>query len=296
MPITARSRFIDIRGLRYHLREWGSPAAPQLFMLHGWLDTSASFQFIVNSLKKKWHVIAPDWRGCGLSDWAAGANGYRFADFVADLDLIIERCKTGAMVCLVGHSMGANVACQYAGIRPALVRRVVSLEGFGPLLRNGDENPAQAPKRLARWLDDLRGLRPFTRFATERDVIAELRRLNPRLAESGARHLCAHWFKRSAEGDFQRLGDPASKIREPGRYRPAEVDAVWAAITAPVLHVGAYDATHPISPTEEERTERFRMRLHAFRDFREEIIGDAGHMIHHDQPEKLAVLIEAFCS
>jgi len=291
MPKPSRSRFIDVRGLRYHLREWGPAEAPQLFMLHGWLDTSASFQFIVDALAKEWHVVAPDWRGCGLSDWATGANGYRFIDFVADLDLILGQVKTAEAVNLVGHSMGANVACHYAGIRPALVRRVVSLEGFGPLLRNGDEDPAEAPQRLARWLDDLRDLRPFTRFASEQDVIAGLQRLNPRLPESRARHLGAHWFRRGAQGDFERLGDPAYKVREPGRYRPAELDAIWRVVRAPVLHVGAL----PGSPSEAEQAERFRARLNAFRDFREEAIGDAGHMIHHDQPEKLAVLIDAFC-
>lgn len=295
-PNVSRSRFIEVHGLRYHLREWGTPGAPQLFMLHGWLDTSASFQFIIDSLQRKWHVVAPDWRGCGLSEWATGTNGYRFIDFLADLEVILDRVKSDGTVNLVGHSMGANVACHYAGVRPGLVRRVVSLEGFGPLLRNGDEDPAQAPQRLARWLDELRVLRPFNRFATEGDVIDELRRLNPRLSEARAQHLCAHWFQRSGEGDFRRLGDPAYKIREPGRYRPAEVNAVWAAVTAPVLHVGAHDIARSASPAEAEEADRFRDRLSAFRDFREETIGEAGHMIHHDQPEKLAALIEAFCS
>ena len=40
------SLFIDIRGLRYHIRSWGDNDAPKLFMLHGWMDVSASFQFI----------------------------------------------------------------------------------------------------------------------------------------------------------------------------------------------------------------------------------------------------------
>ncbi|KRB70652.1 alpha/beta fold hydrolase [Noviherbaspirillum sp. Root189] len=295
MVPSSRSRFIDIRGLRYHLREWGPSGAPQLFMLHGWLDVSASFQFIVDAFKKGWHVIAPDWRGCGLSERASGTNGYRFIDFVADLDVIIEVCKTDASVYLVGHSMGANVACHYAGIRPDLVRRMVSLEGFGLLLRNGDENPAGTPARLARWLDELRAVRPFTRFATKDEVIAELHRLNPRLCEDRARYLCEHWYERSAEGSFQRLGDPTYKVREPGRYRQAELDALWAAVTAPVLHISAIHNSVHSSEAELEAAARFRARLQAFRDFREVIVGDAGHMVHHDQPEKLASFIEEFC-
>ena len=65
----SRSRFLSIRGLRYHLREWGLEGAPKLFMLHGWMDVSASFQFVVDELAADWHVIAPDWRGFGQTEW-----------------------------------------------------------------------------------------------------------------------------------------------------------------------------------------------------------------------------------
>jgi pimeloyl-ACP methyl ester carboxylesterase len=57
-----------VRGLRYHVRHWGDPQAPKIFMMHGWMDMSASFQFMVDALQQEWHVIAPDWRGFGLSE------------------------------------------------------------------------------------------------------------------------------------------------------------------------------------------------------------------------------------
>ncbi len=63
----SESVFVDIRGLRYHCRTWGDPAHPKLFLLHGWMDVSASFQFFVDALRGDWHAIAPDWRGYGLT-------------------------------------------------------------------------------------------------------------------------------------------------------------------------------------------------------------------------------------
>lgn len=71
---SSRSQFHDIRGLRYHVRTWGEPHWPRLFLLHGWMDVSASFQFLVDSLKHDWYVIAPDWRGFGLTEWACGGG------------------------------------------------------------------------------------------------------------------------------------------------------------------------------------------------------------------------------
>ena len=68
----SRSRFVDVRGLRLHLREWGEEGLPRLYLLHGWMDASPSFQFVVDALAHDWHVIAPDWRGFGRS-----ATGFR---------------------------------------------------------------------------------------------------------------------------------------------------------------------------------------------------------------------------
>jgi pimeloyl-ACP methyl ester carboxylesterase len=138
------SHFHQIRNLRYHVRCWGNPQAPALFLLHGWMDVSASFQFLVDCLERPWHVIAPDWRGFGLTEWAR--DGYWFPDYYADLEALLEIYQPDAPVCLVDHSMGGNVACIYAGVRPQRVARLVSLEGFGAKRTSA----ADAPQRYAR--------------------------------------------------------------------------------------------------------------------------------------------------
>ena len=65
----SQSRFIDVRGLKVHCRIWGDEGAPKVFLLHGFQDVSASWQFTVDALQRDWQVIAPDWRGYGLSEW-----------------------------------------------------------------------------------------------------------------------------------------------------------------------------------------------------------------------------------
>ncbi len=130
----SRSSFTTIRGLRYHLREWGpADAGPgrTLFMLHGWMDVSASFQFVVDALDPDWRVVAPDWRGFGLTEWTHG-DCYWFPDYAADLEFIVDAVQGDAPANLVGHSMGGNIALMYAGARPARVRAVVNLEGLRP--------------------------------------------------------------------------------------------------------------------------------------------------------------------
>ena len=86
----SRSSFIPIRGLKYHKREWGQRQAgvTPLVLLHGWMDVSASFQFVVDALAKNRWIVAPDWRGYGLSQWS-GADTYWFHDFIGDLDHLL---------------------------------------------------------------------------------------------------------------------------------------------------------------------------------------------------------------
>jgi len=286
---TSRSEFITVRGLRYHLRHWGSDHAPILVMLHGWMDVSASFQFVVDALAADRHVIAPDWRGFGLTQ-RSGADSYWFPDYLGDLDAILEHCSPGVAVDVLGHSMGGNVACMYAGIRPEKVGRLINLEGFGLAATR----PDQAPGRYARWLDELRQPADMRRYATLDEVAARLRKTNPRLSPERAAFLAQHWAVQAADG-WEILGDPAHKRTNPVLYRIEEVLACWRQIAAPVLWVEAAqtDVWRFLGPQDAARAEIDR-RVACIGNVRRVTIGEAGHMLHHDQPGPLAREIEAF--
>jgi pimeloyl-ACP methyl ester carboxylesterase len=283
----SESVFLDIRGLRYHLRRWPRPRAPKMVLLHGWMDVSASFQFMVDELRGEWDVYAPDWRGYGLTDWAK-ADCYWFPDYIADLEFILEAVHADEPVHLVGHSLGGNVAALYAGIRPARVAKLVNLEGFGlPPTR-----PEQAPGRYALWLDELHDrpqLRPYASFAALEE---RLRAGNPRLTAERAHFLARQWGHEVENGGVVLRGDPAHKIVNPQLYRYEEAAACWREVTAPVLWVEG---------AESETIKRMKLdpaqvaeRRAAFSNLRHATVPDAGNMLHHDQPRAVAALIEEF--
>jgi pimeloyl-ACP methyl ester carboxylesterase len=309
--VAARSHYLTIRGLRYHLREWhtaGSAAsseAPLLVMLHGWMDVSASFQFVVDALTRGWRVVAPDWRGFGLTEGAPGrqwsVDGYAFQDYFGDLDALLDQLSPNGPVRIVAHSMGGNIAMLYAGMRPGRIAGLVNLEGFGMPATD----PAKAVERYRRWLDELRepvALRPY---ATLEDVASRLVRNNPRLPRAKARFLAGHWARPLRPGEsgvgeqvggnpplgFVLRADPSHKRINPVPYRVDEALSCWAAATAPVLWVTASErgAFHRFTQTEE-----YRRRLTAIARLTEVEVAEAGHMLHHDQPERLARLIEDF--
>jgi len=286
----SRSEFITVRGLRCHVRHWGRTGAPKIFMVHGWMDVAASFQFVVDSLQGDWHVIAPDWRGFGLSE-RTQSDTYWFPDYVADLDLMLEHFSPGEAVNLLGHSMGGNVASLYAGVRPSRVRRLVNLEGFGLPMTTAD----QAPGRYAKWLGELREPPTLRSYPSREAVAARLQKTNPRLLDARAAYLAQHWAAPNADGAFEILGDPAHKKPSPLLYQVEEVLACWKQITAPVMWVEAEDTNmwQWMGPKPAARIEIDR-RLAHLADVQAHMLADAGHMLHHDQPEALARMLEQF--
>lgn len=290
----ARSRFLQVRGLRYHLLEWGgasliAPDRPPLVMVHGWMDVGASFQFMVDALPTERYAVALDWRGFGLSD-ASGADSYWFPDYLADLESVLDQTLPGQVVDLAGHSMGGNVAMIYAGVRPERIRRLVNLEGFGL----PESKPHHAPKRYAAWLDELKAPQELRTYDSLDAVAGRLRKTNPLLSVQRAHWLAGHWSKRRDDGRYEILGDPAHKRTNPVLYQKPEVLECWKRITAPVMWVEGdqtdvskwWGNRYPRSDFEERLSVLDRLERH--------VLSPAGHMLHHDQPEELARLLEVF--
>ena len=285
-----RSEFLSLRGLRHHILRWGEASAgrPPLVMVHGWMDVGASFQFVVDALAGEREIVALDWRGFGLSD-TTGAGCYWFPDYLADLDALLDVLSPGAPVDLIGHSMGGNVVMSYAGVRPQRIRRLVNLEGFGL----PDVAPDQAPERLVKWLDELKDPPSLRPYATLADVAERLMKNNPRLPRDKAAWLAGHWARETADG-FLLNADSAHKLANPMIYRKAEVLASWQRIAAPTLWVEGSDDQLTRFWGKRYPREDFEARLALVPGLERAVLQDAGHMLHHDQPEALAAVLQPF--
>jgi pimeloyl-ACP methyl ester carboxylesterase len=296
----SRSRFVPVRHLSYHVREWGAPVAgePPLVLVHGWMDVGASWQFMVDALRTPRWIVAPDWRGYGLTKSGIGdgppADNFWFPDYLADLDFLLDALAPGQAVDLVGHSMGGNVAMMYAGVRPERIRRLVNLEGFGM----PETRPAQAPGRYAQWIDELkalhRGEMDLKPYDSAEGVARRLMKTNPRLTPDKAGWLARQWAAPDAQGRWTILGDAAHKVVNAQLYQVPEALALYERISAPVLSVTASDDSLGQWWKGRFTLEQYRERLRHVPHLSEAHIDHAGHMLHHDQPEELAHLIENF--
>jgi len=176
-------------------------------------------------------------------------------------------------------------------VRPERVSKLLNLEGIGLV----GAKPEQAPRRIAKWLDELRTPPSMRGYASLEEVAARLQKTNPRLPGERAAFLAGHWSAKNAAGEYEILGDPVHKMPGPLLYHLDEMIASWRRVTAPMLWIegGETEMWKWMGPQEEMRAEVDR-RLAHFAQVEKHIVPGAGHMVHHDQPEVLARLIEAF--
>ncbi|MGH8226587.1 MAG: alpha/beta fold hydrolase [Steroidobacteraceae bacterium] len=307
-----RDEQVTVRGLHHHLTWWGEPAEAPIVLLHGYQDCGATWQFLVDCLPRTWSLVAPDWRGFGRSEWAPG--GYWFPDYLADLEALLDRLVPYEAARIIGHSMGANVAQLYAGVRPKRLAWLASLEGLG--LHRSD--PGDAPARYAQWLDELRQAPREGRFASAQALAALLTARNPRLPSERAEFLARAWTRpvgpvqpvqpagsagsagsdkpadipgAEPDGEVELRFDPRHRQVNPVLYRREEAEACWARIEAPVLLLLGEQSDHRakhLPPASEAALQTL------FRALQIVTLPGVGHLMHHENPAAVAHHVMAF--
>ena len=284
----SRSEKIDIQGLRYNVRHWGPADAPAVFFLHGRMDCSPTFQFLVDALKQTWHIIAPDWRGYGESEWLS--RPYWFSDYYADLHGLLDHYSPGKPARLVAHSMGANIAGSYAGAQPERISQLVMLDflGLKPAI---DED---SPTLIGAWLKNLRKNPPLAIYQNCEALASRLMELNPRLSADRAAFLSWNVGRLRSDGLIEMACDPWHRLPSPVVYHAEDAMASWKRIEAPVLLLIAEHGLikHRFGNDPPE----FNRRIACFRNLQTVTIPDSGHNVQHDQPELVAAAIERFLS
>ncbi len=286
-----RLSFYSVRGLRLSLNEWGQEGSPALLCLHGFLDHGASFAPIAEALADRYHVLAPDFRGHGASDWVGAGGYYHFHDYYGDLVELIESKKL-ARFSVLAHSMGGTIAIVLANLFSERVSSMILLEGMGP----EGEDLRKAPDRLQRHISALRrpaltGDVAFRRshrrvFESVEEAAVRMMELNHHLSKSRALELARGGTEQAALPDGKPgvawSFDPLHRTPSARPFNFEEFQAFLRGVSAPVLALYGGESTFPLGALDS----RHRM----VRELRAAVVANTGHNIHHDKPE---VVLEA---
>ena len=266
-----------------HYSDWGNASAPPLILVHGGLDHSRSWDEVARALRTNFHVIAPDLRGHGDSEWARGSS-YSQADHVYDLTGLIEQAGLDK-VAIVGHSMGGMVSLTYAGTFPDQVSRLAILDG---VIRFPAQKIKPIEERIAEWVGDLdkTARRKLHRYASVAEGAERMQGRNTRLTQGQAMHLATYALKQDADGSFGWKFDPYLRARAPYRLSLEDHQALWSRIACPTLLVSGSDSFLPDPET--------LGVLQHFRQAELVKIAGAGHWLQHDKPAEVIGHLKTF--
>jgi len=265
-------RFVTVSGMRIHYLDWGSPEKPPLIMLHGIGRVAHTFDHIAPHFASKYHVMAIDMRGHGDSGWDP-MGAYLVEDYVKDIEGLADQLRLRNIV-IWGNSTGGRVAQVFAGLHPDVVAAVIS-EDVGP------ERPSQLADNVARQLKQ----EDATGWATEEELLVQLKSSYPRTSEEILRSYSHYGTKKRADGRVIWKRDPAIA----NGFVPTELWRFVRQIKPPIIYILGGRSTVVPAATQEELKKALPQAEIA-------IIPGAGHYPSEESPAEFLAVVDKFLS
>src|SRR5690349_12158721 len=173
--------FYTVDGLRLRYLEWGKSLSDPIVLVHGFSSTADAWLRVGEVLESDYHVVAPDLRGHGQSDWDAQMR-YSDDQLASDVRVLAQHLQLPPFT-LIGHSMGGAVAFTYAATYPEDVKRLV-IEDSAPLPQG-------------RMLTELR-----TSFSSRDEVAQSVRTANPTMSEQAVQGRVDVYYRPRPDGTW----------------------------------------------------------------------------------------------
>ena len=273
--------------LRLHYVDWGNEGAPPMLLIHGGRDHCRNWDWVAEAFREDYHIIAPDLRGHGDSQWLLGGS-YDHVDYVYDIAQLLHQ-RNHKPVTIIGHSLGGSISLLYSGLYPDTVTKLVSIEGMGPPPAIFEERINQPVEvRLDVWVKDLRQIsgRIPRRYHSLEDAYERMQTENPHLTEAQARHLTIHGSIQNEDGTFSWKFDNYVRALAPVGLPQEEQYALYNRITCPTLLFRGTESW-AADPATDGRVDHFQ-------DVRVANIEGAGHWVHHDQLDQFVAITREF--
>ena len=262
-----------------------------MLLVHGGRDHCRNWDWVARDLSRDYHVIAPDLRGHGDSQWMIGGS-YSTVDYVYDIAQLLHQ-KQMTPATIISHSLGASVSLLYTGLYPDTVKKLVAIEGMGLSSAASARTAITADSAATgRLLDDwVRNTRRIAgrlprRYPTLEEAFQRMQEENPHLSEAQARHLTIHGSNQNEDGTYSWKFDNYVRTNAPVGLTAQQVHHLYDRIACPTLLVYGSESWVP-NPANDERAEFLsRMRL--------AVIEDAGHWVHHDQLAEFLSIVRGF--
>jgi len=265
----AVDRFFISDSLRIHYLDWGGVGKQPLLLLHGISRMAHNFDHVAAHFGGSYHVIAPDLRGHGDSDWHP-EGAYLVEDYVKDVEALIDELGLENFV-MWGQSTGGRVAQVIAGKRQEQVAAVI-VEDVGP------ERPKEVSDRRAKRMSE-----EENGWATPEEVVAAIKpryRLTP---DERLHHFVRHGTRQRPDGRYIWKCD--RNITK--GFIPTEIWGHVREIQAPIIYIlGGESGIVPPQTQAELREALPQVEIVS--------MPGLGHYPSDEQPEEFLAIVDRF--
>jgi pimeloyl-ACP methyl ester carboxylesterase len=278
------SHYYYSQRLKLHYVDWGNTSKPPMLLIHGGRDHARNWDWVAQKLRDEYHILAPDLRGHGDSEWSRGGQ-YGLIDYVLDITQLLDQLQLFPIV-IIGHSLGGAISCQYSGIYPERVKHLIAIEGLGPPPTKIQRRPAY--QRMQTWIGQMQAFasRRPRHYPSLEDAVQRMQEANKHLSAAQAYHLTLHGLYRNEDGTYTWKFDNYVRSNSPYEFNMDEARRIWGRITCPTLLVRGTESwsTDPVEAGQAS----------AFRKAQCIDIANAGHWVHHDQLDKFLSVVHHF--
>ena len=220
--------------------------------------------------------------GHGHSSHRPPGTSYHFVDMLFEVVEVLD--QLGWEECsLIGHSMGAGVATCVAGILRERVKRLILVEGLGPLSQPAEKVTELMRDSIQQWNSLKTKKSPVYQ---NREEAVRARHFAGKLKKSSVETLVARGLGENTDG-FVWRSDPRLRIKSRLYLSEAQILQMIQDITAHVLVIEAED-------TDTRRwVDLLRSRLKYVKNLDHRIL-PGGHHLHLDEPQSVASAIKDF--
>lgn len=270
-----KTRHLFVNDCCVHAYEFGDHRHPTIVCLHGLGNSGAVFSEVAECLAKDFHIVSFDQPGHGGTSPFVHEENYQFSNLAKWYQDVFHQVLKNPFY-ILGHSWGADLALHYAKNDPDTIKGVILLDG-GYTFPDFQENMTFS-NAYDGWNDYMDHSSVFDDWT---NVIREYQQYTDRWNEKKEQMVQTLFHKKE---HYELISSKFTVVSIIKAFYKESFTTAYPYIKSPLMLI---HATLPRELQNARRTGIHTLKQH-IDDLTIVPMEGTGHMVHWDQPEKVA--------
>ncbi|XP_068626027.1 serine hydrolase-like protein [Battus philenor] len=283
--------FLEAKWGKIALISWGDPNGEPILLVHGRQDSSSTFIPLLEMLPDRYHYVAVDLPGNGLSDPIPKSVVLQRLFPVAVIQMVVDHLNWNKFT-LIAHSMGGEIGLFYNAIFPDRCKRCIYLDTIPALQRLmlTDFSDFYMTHYIY-YYDNYHSINNDQRIFSKEDALNAVMKARG-MTRDQAEIILSRNLKKVGPDQYKLSWDKREKILAPMVSSPEHYYELFSSNPVPSLFICAQDFDSGYVKGKEE-TSKLISNLSTLKNIK--IINVEGaHDVHFTNPERVIEHIKNF--